>query len=267
MLQENVEIVRALFATWNAGDMDAHRELHDPTVIVRSPEGWPEPGPFVGREAVMHQWEQQRETWDADVVEPTSDFIDVADRVAVRFIWRGTGHGPASNVELTAVYTVRKGLIFYEEFFWDHAEALETLGLSEQAMSSQENVEIVRQAFRAFADGGVEAALASFAPDLALYVFPEWPGPSEYRGHDGLRALMAEWTENFDEFEMEVHEVREVGDRVLVLAETVGRIKGSGLPIRQPFGAVYWDFRDGRIGETRNFLTWREALEAAGLKE
>jgi hypothetical protein len=55
--------------------------------------------------------------------------------------------------------------------------------------------------------------------------------------------------------------------QVLVLAETVGRIKGSGLPIRQPFGAIYWDFRDGRIGETRNFLTWREALEAAGLSE
>jgi hypothetical protein len=26
---------------------------------------------------------------------------------------------------------VRKGRVFYVEFFWDHAEALETLGLSE----------------------------------------------------------------------------------------------------------------------------------------
>ncbi len=27
---------------------------------------------------------------------------------------------------------VRKGRIFYNELFWDHAEALEALGLSEQ---------------------------------------------------------------------------------------------------------------------------------------
>jgi ketosteroid isomerase-like protein len=132
---------------------------------------------------------------------------------------------------------------------------------------SQENVEIVRRGFEAFNARGVEAALASFAPDVVLYAFPEWPGPSAYRGHDGMRALMAEWTENFDDFELEVCEVRDVGDRVLVLAETVGRIKGSRVPIRQPFGALYWDFRDGQIGETRNFLTWREALAAAGLRE
>ncbi len=111
--------------------MDAFRELYDPDVIVRTPEGWPEPGPFVGREAVMRQFEQQRETWDADALEPISDFIDAADRVVVRFIWRGAGHGPEANMEMTAVYTVRKGRIFCLEFFWDHAEALETLGLSE----------------------------------------------------------------------------------------------------------------------------------------
>jgi ketosteroid isomerase-like protein len=132
---------------------------------------------------------------------------------------------------------------------------------------SQENVEIVRRVFEEFNQGGVEAALPGFAPDIVSYPFREWPGPSEYRGHDGMRALLAEWIENFDDFELDVAEIREVGDRVLVLAETVGRIKGSRVPIRQPFGALYWDFRNGQIGETRNFLTWREAVEAAGLAE
>jgi ketosteroid isomerase-like protein len=131
MSQENVEIVRAAFEAWNAGDMDAHRELHDPGVILRTPEGWPEPGPFVGRKAVVRQFEQLRDTWDADASEPISDFIDAADRVVVRMIWRGVGHGPESNMEFTVVFTVRKGRIFGVEYFWDHAEALETLGLSE----------------------------------------------------------------------------------------------------------------------------------------
>ena len=137
MSQENIEVVQAFFETWNAGDMDALRELYDPEVIMRAVEGWPEPGPWFGREAVMRQWKQLRETWDADTFELISDFIDVGDRVAVRFIWHGTGRGPESSIELTGVYTVRKGRIFYLEFFWDHAEALETLGLSEQAMSQE----------------------------------------------------------------------------------------------------------------------------------
>jgi ketosteroid isomerase-like protein len=131
MSQENVEVVRATFEAWNAGDMDAIREQYDSDVIARAPEGWPEPGPFVGREALMRQWEQMREIWDADALELTSDFIHAADRVAVRMIWRGAGYGPDVNMELTGVYTVRNGKIRTAEFFWDHAEALETVGLSE----------------------------------------------------------------------------------------------------------------------------------------
>jgi ketosteroid isomerase-like protein len=97
MSQENVEIVRALFEVWHAGDMDAFRELYDPDVIVRTVEDWPEPGPYVGRDAVMRQYEQQRETWDTDSFELISDFIDVGDRVAVRFIWRGAGQVQAAQ--------------------------------------------------------------------------------------------------------------------------------------------------------------------------
>ena len=131
MSQENVEVVRATIAAWNAGDMDGLRELNHPEVIVRPPTGWPEPGPFVGREAVMRQFEQMRATWDADAVELISDFVDAGDRVAVRFVWHGVGQGPEANMELTYVATVRKGKIFNIEYFWDHAEALEAIGLSE----------------------------------------------------------------------------------------------------------------------------------------
>ena len=129
MSQENVEIVRAAFEAWNAGDMSG--EILHPDVIVWYPEGWPEPGPFVGREAVVRQFEQTRETWDADAMKPI-EFIDAADRVVVRFIWLGAGHGPEMNLEVTGVWTVRKGRIFGIELFWDHAEALEAVGLSEQ---------------------------------------------------------------------------------------------------------------------------------------
>ena len=131
MSQENVEIVRAGFEAWNAGDMDTWAGLFDPDGIMRNPDGWPEPGPQVGREAVMRFIQQLRDTWDADALELISDFTDAGDRVAVRFIWHGAGRGPEADLEMTGVYTVRKGMIVFLEFFWDHAEALEALGLSE----------------------------------------------------------------------------------------------------------------------------------------
>jgi uncharacterized protein len=131
MSQENVEVVRAGFEAWNAGDMDAFRELLAPEVSLRPVDDWPEPGPFVGREPVLRWLGQLRDAWDADALEATSDFIDAADRVIVRFTWRGVGHGPQSNMEFTGVWTVRKGRLALMEFFWDHAEALEAAGLPE----------------------------------------------------------------------------------------------------------------------------------------
>jgi len=128
-----VEVVRAVFAAWNAGDMDAVRALLDPDVVVRAPAGWPEPGPFIGREALVRQYEQMRQTWDADAVEPIDDFIDAADRVVVKFSWRGAGHGPEANLEVTGVFTVREGRVFYQEYFWDHAEAVKAVGLEEDS--------------------------------------------------------------------------------------------------------------------------------------
>lgn len=79
----------------------------------------------------MREWEQLRETWDADTTELIGDLIDVGDRVAVRQIWHGAGRGPQLNLQSTHVFTVRKGRIFYEEFFWDHTEALKAVGLEE----------------------------------------------------------------------------------------------------------------------------------------
>jgi ketosteroid isomerase-like protein len=131
MSQENMEVVRRAYEAWNAGDMDALRELHHPEVIARYGADWPEPGPFVGRDAVVRQIEQLRETWDASEAEALTDFIDAGDRVIAEFVWRGTGHGPAFAFEGAAVYTMRNSLIFGIEYFGNLADALEAVGLSE----------------------------------------------------------------------------------------------------------------------------------------
>ena len=46
---------------------------------------WPEPGPSVGREAVMRFIDQLRDTWDADTLEVIGEYIHAADRVVASF--------------------------------------------------------------------------------------------------------------------------------------------------------------------------------------
>ena len=82
---------------------------------------------------------------------------------------------------------------------------------------SRENMEGAKRVYCAFAAGGVEALVPLFTPDAVIYPFPEWVEQSVYRGHDGLRAIFAVWTSNFDNFKLEMCEVREVEDRVLAL--------------------------------------------------
>jgi ketosteroid isomerase-like protein len=132
MSQENVENTRAFFEAWNAGDMGAVGESYDSNIVVRYADGWPEGSePIMGREAVMRQWEQQREPFDGDTLEEI-EIIDLGDRVVTRFNWRAVGSGPDLKIEVTSVATVRKGKTILVEFFWDHADALEALGLSKQ---------------------------------------------------------------------------------------------------------------------------------------
>ena len=131
MSQENVEIVLAGLSAWNAGDMDALRELYDSEVFMRNPEGWPEPGPSVGRDAVLRMIEQLREAFEGDTLEPTTGFIEGTGCVVARDVWRGSGSGPEADFEFTRIFTLRNGLITCFEIFWDHAEALEAVGLSE----------------------------------------------------------------------------------------------------------------------------------------
>jgi ketosteroid isomerase-like protein len=131
MSQENVEIVRNYLKVWNAGDMEAVRELHDPDAVMEAAPDWPEPGPFVGRDAVMQQLSRARDAFDTDSVELLSDPVAVRDRVIARVGWHGSGRGPQSDMEWTIVLTIRDGRILKARYFWDHAEALEAAGLRE----------------------------------------------------------------------------------------------------------------------------------------
>jgi hypothetical protein len=115
---------------------------------------------------------------------------------------------------------------------------------------------------------GIESLLVFYAPDVICYPAPGWVDATVCHGHDGFRRLSSVWSEQVDDPGLEVHEVRDMQDRLLVLAEFTGRTKDSGVALRQPFAVINSDLRDdGKVGEARFFLSWQEARQAAGLEE
>ena len=80
MSRENVEIARKAIEAWNAGDMDALRDLYDPAAVMRQPSDWLG-GPWVGRDAIMQQFREMRDIWPDDSSFGRPELLDAGDRL------------------------------------------------------------------------------------------------------------------------------------------------------------------------------------------
>jgi hypothetical protein len=127
--------------------------------------------------------------------------------------------------------------------------------------------EIVTGAIDAFHREGAEAVLPYLAGDVVWHSAPGWAGKEVYRGHDGVRELIAEWTENFVDDRWDLpQEPEELADgRVLLLNRHRGRTR-EGVVVDAPLASVWTFGDDDLITEVRSFFTWEEALEAAGVE-
>lgn len=117
----------------------------------------------------------------------------------------------------------------------------------------------------AFGAEGVEGALRHVHPEIAWHAPPEWLEQRVYIGHEGLRELAAYWTQNFEEYRLDLERVIELDDdRAVALVHQRGRIKGSAAPVELPVGYIA-ETRDGKLFRVDVFFSWEAALEAAGV--
>ena len=137
MSQENVEIVRAAFAAWNAGDMEALLADVHPELVYHPRADEPDPSPHVGRDVYERLVSGFVDSF-SEVTFEVLELIDAGDHVitstVLHAVLHGQGSASAAGVSDTYVfvYKLRDGLVVEGWEYRTRQEALEAVGLSEQ---------------------------------------------------------------------------------------------------------------------------------------
>src|SRR5262249_32775937 len=105
-------------------------------------------------------------------------------------------------------------------------------------------------------------------PDFVwnMSTFRGWPERQTYAGIRGARQFIAEWTEPWEDWEIELRALRDAGDKVVAITGQGGRSKASGVKVDREFAQV-WTLRQGKQTRRDMYSSPAEALEAVGLRD
>jgi len=113
---------------------------------------------------------------------------------------------------------------------------------------SRENVEVVRRANAALNEADWDTARELFHPDVEFCDLRPAPDlPQIVRGIDGLGAVLAQWSDAYDEFGVEAYEYVDAEPWVIVDVRWHGRGKGSSVPLADMRQADACKVLDGKI--------------------
>ncbi len=132
---------------------------------------------------------------------------------------------------------------------------------------SEENVELVRQAFQGPPEL-VEVARTYWHPDVVYVEDPRWPGAARYQGRDEVLRCFQAYMEALGtegDMAVTVERIYDAGDRQVAFVRFQGR-SASGIP-HEHLWAYLVEVREGQIVYLRAYYQPEEALEAAGLGE
>jgi ketosteroid isomerase-like protein len=132
---------------------------------------------------------------------------------------------------------------------------------------SQENVEIVQRAWKAYRRRDNDAALALYDPEIEIDLRSEARvGSGVYHGIEGVQRWLRDLSVAFGELKSEVEEWIDADDQVIAMVRSYGRGRRSGVPVDM-LEAHLWTVRDGKLRRLQTFATRAKALEAAGLRK
>lgn len=127
---------------------------------------------------------------------------------------------------------------------------------------SQENLAILQRGFEYFAATG-DQLWENYSEDVVVRDH-ESPDQAEYVGLAGVRRWLSDWSSAWDEWQIEVEEMRDAGDAVLVLIHHFARGHASGMDMDSHDGMLF-TMRDGKVVALDYYTGRGRALAAAGL--
>jgi ketosteroid isomerase-like protein len=181
-------------------------------------------------------------------------------RIKSNFIC-GIGYGDPASV------FPRNPRLSFEEagrwaWLWGRPNAIRSEENGEDAMSTEKNVQTVKDFFAAIGRGDREGLLALVAEDIE-WIIPgeDWPLAGTHRGHAGLADLLQTASKSIETF-TEPREFVAQGDRVLVVGFAKGKIKATNKTFEDD-----WIFaitvRDGRLTNIREYIDTQALARAA----
>src|SRR4051794_27233033 len=128
---------------------------------------------------------------------------------------------------------------------------------------SQQNIESVQAALKAFNRRDIDALLEFADHEVEWRPPAELPGTRVYHGHEGVRRSIADMLDAFGDLRAEPERFIEADDRVIGLYRWRGRGSTSGISVDDfdvPVGVIATMNAQGRATDVRFFITWEKAL-------
>ena len=116
---------------------------------------------------------------------------------------------------------------------------------------SKSNKEKVQAMFDAMAAGDFERMKSYLHPDVFVTEAECLPYPGVHRGPDAYIRLVHKVVNTWDDLQLSVDAMAEVGDMVMVVSEFAGKNK-AGVAFVMPMTEVF-HFKDGKISEVRPY--------------
>lgn len=133
MSKRNIRVVRDAFRAYEAGERERFAESFDDDAQMTGPEDWPEPGPFVGKDAVLRQFERLASDWEEHYFSDLAVIADERDWVVVEYRWhaKGGGSGIETTFDMASAHRIKNGRQAEAHFRWNRAAAFGAAGLPE----------------------------------------------------------------------------------------------------------------------------------------
>ena len=137
---------------------------------------------------------------------------------------------------------------------------------------SRENVAIVRAMLEAIGpeterDDWIEEFLD---PEIEWRDTPTYPSAGVYVGREAFGRHAAEYEDAWQDWGIEIEDIRAAGDRVVARIRYRGVGKQSGAPITGGLGpatGAVFELRGGQILRVVQFVSYEDALKAVGLAD